>query len=327
MKMKICTTLFLAALLVERSGWSQTKVKLNVNYPAISGVIAGLWVAAEANYFDKYGLDAKLIYIPTALQATRVIMSGDAPIGLSGGTPVVNAALGGAELVMIGGIANVPAFYIMAASEIKSVADLRGKTLGVTRFGSSTDFALRYLLQKQGMNPDKDVNILQMGGMPELAAALSKKLIAAAPLSAPTHVRARSAGALPLVDLAKAGIYFPQTAVVTRRSYLKTNREIVVNFFKAYSEGTQRLIHEKSLGKKIIQKYTRDDSDEIIEASWQYAVDYIARPPYIPREGIVETLKLSTVPEAKKANPDQFIDNSVVKELDDAGFFRQIGMR
>ena len=327
MKIEFCAAVALAFLLNQQPAWCQAKLKLIINYPAISGVIAGLWLAAEANYFDKYGLDVKLIYIPTALQATRVIMSGDSPIGLSGGTPVVNAALSGAELIMVGGIANVPAFYIMAVPEIKSVADLRGKTLGVTRFGSSTDFALRYLLQKQGMNPDKDVNILQMGGMPELAAALSKKLIAAAPLSAPTHVRARNAGALPLVDLAKAGIYFPQTAVATRRSYLKTNRETIANFFRGYAEGLQRLINDKTLGKKIIQKYTRDNSDEILEASWQYAVDYIARPPYIPREGIVETLKLSTVPEAKKANPDQFIDNSVVKELDDAGFFRQIGMR
>jgi ABC-type nitrate/sulfonate/bicarbonate transport system substrate-binding protein len=149
MKTGFCTALLIAILLPGQELWCQSRIKLNVNYPAISGVIAGLWVAAEANYFDKYGLDAKLVYIPTALQATRVIMSGDAPIGLSGGTPVVNAALGGAELVMIGGIANVPAFYIMASPEIKTVADLKGKTLGVTRFGSPTDFALRYLLQKQ----------------------------------------------------------------------------------------------------------------------------------------------------------------------------------
>ncbi len=177
-------------LLTGQELWCQNTIKLNVNYPAVSGVIAGLWVAAETNYFDKYGLDAKLFYIPTALQATRVIMSGYSPIGFSGDTPVVNAALGGAELIMIGGIANVPAFYFMALPEIKTVADLRGKTLGVTRFGSSTDFALRYLLQKHGMNPDKDVTILQMGGMPEL-------LIAAAPFSAPTRAPARSAGALP----------------------------------------------------------------------------------------------------------------------------------
>lgn len=101
----------------------------------------------------------------------------------------------------------------------------------------------------------------------------------------------------------------------------------MTNFFKAYSEGLQRLIQDKTLGKKIIQKYTRDESDEMIEAGWQYAIDYIARPPYLPREAIAETLKQSAVPEAKKANPDHFIDTSVVKELDDAGFFRQIGMR
>ncbi|MSP38454.1 MAG: ABC transporter substrate-binding protein [Deltaproteobacteria bacterium] len=324
---KLLIALALWPLLSTSSASGQTKLKMNIIYPAISGVMAGLWVAAEANYFDKYGLDVKLVYIPTALQATRVILSGESPIGLTGGTPVVKATLGGAELVFVGGVANVPAFYIMAAPEIKTVADLKGKTLGVTRFGSSTDFALRYLLQKHGLNPDKDVNILQMGGMPELAAALSKKLIVAAPLSAPTHVRARGAGAQPLLDLAKAGIYFPQSAYATRRSYLKANREVVSNFFKAYSEGLQRLITDKQLGKKIIQKYTRDESDELIEAAWQYAFDYIARPPYIPREGILEILKQSPVAEARKANPDHFIDNSVVKELDDAGFFRQIGMK
>jgi NitT/TauT family transport system substrate-binding protein len=240
---------------------------------------------------------------------------------------VVNAALGGADLVIIGGVANIPAFYIMALPEIKSVADLKGKTVGVTRFGSSTDFALRYLLQKQGFNPDKDVTVLQLGGMPELAAALSKRLIVAAPLSAPTHIRARSAGAQPLLDMAKAGVHFPHTGVITKRSYLKANREIVLNFFKGYSEGLQRLILDKPLAKKIIQKYTRDTSDDIIEATYQYSVDYIVRPPYPTREGIIEILKQSPSPEAKKADPDHFIDSSVVKALEEQGFFRQIGMQ
>lgn len=306
--------------------WCQSRTKLNVVYPAISGINAPLWYAAETNQFEKYGLEVKLIYIPTALQVTRVVLTGDSPIAFSGGTPVVNAALGGAELVFIGGVANVPAFYLMALPEIKSLADLKGKTVGVTRFGSSTDFAMRYLLLKQAINPDKDVNILQMGGMPELAAALSKKLIVAAPLSAPTHIRARGAGALPLLDMAKAGVYFPHTAIVTKRSYLKANRETVQNFLKGYSEGLQRFVQDKPLAKKIIQKYTRDNADDILEATYQYAVDYVVRPPYPNREGIVETLKLSQNPDAKKANADSFIDGSAVKALDDQGFFQQIGM-
>ena len=189
-------------------------------------------VCHRAKAFPKYGLDVELIYIPTALQVTRVVLTGDSQIAFSGGAPVVSAVLSGADLVFVGGVANVPAFYMMALPEIKSVADLKGKTVGVTRFGSSTDFALRYLMQKHGFNADKDVTILQLGGMPELAAALSKRLIVAAPLSAPTHIRARAAGAQPLLDMAKAGVYFPHTAVITRRAYLKTNRETALNFFR-----------------------------------------------------------------------------------------------
>lgn len=322
--------LFVAVLLLSTlaagHAWPQTRTKLNVVYPAISGINAALWFAAETRAFEKHGLEVKLIYIPTALQVTRVVLTGDSQIAFSGGTPVVNAVLGGADLVFIGGVANVPAFYMMALPEIKTVADLKGKVVGVTRFGSSTDFAMRYLLLKQGLNPDKDVTVLQLGGMPELAAALSKRLIAAAPLSAPTHIRARSAGAQPLIDLAKAGVYFPHTAVITTRVYLKTNREIVASFFKGYSEGIQRFLQDKAAAKKIIQQYTRDSADDILEATYQYSVDYVVRPPFANREGIVETLKLSTVPEASKANPDHFIDNSVVKSLEEQGFFRQIGM-
>jgi ABC-type nitrate/sulfonate/bicarbonate transport system substrate-binding protein len=181
-------------------------------------------------------------------------------------------------------------------------------------------------MQKHGFNADKDVNILQLGGMPELAAALSKRLIVAAPLSAPTHIRARAAGAQPLLDMAKAGVYFPHTAVITTRAYLKTNRETALNFFRGYSEGLQRFVSDKATAKKIIQKYTRDTAEDILEATYQYAVDYVVRPPYPNRDGIVETLKLSQNPEAKKADPDRFIDSSVVKTLDDQGFFRQIGM-
>jgi NitT/TauT family transport system substrate-binding protein len=308
------------------SAWSQTRTKLNVVYPAISGINAPLWYATEQSIFSKYGLDVELIYIPTALQVTRVVLTGDSPIAFSGGAPVVNAILSGADLVFIGGVANVPAFYMMALPEIKSVADLKGKTVGVTRFGSSTDFALRYLVQKNGLSPDKDLNILQLGGMPELAAALSKHLIVAAPLSAPTHIRARAAGAQPLLDMAKAGIYFPHTAIITRRAYLKTNRDTAVNFFRGYSEGLQRFTQDKAAAKRIIQKYTRDTAEDIIEATYQYAVDYVVRPPYPNREGIVETLNQSRNAEAKKADPDTFLDRSIVKTLEDQGFFRQIGM-
>jgi len=182
--------------------WSQTRTKLNVVYPAVTGVMTALWVAAESKAFQKYGLDVSLLYIPSAPQVVRVMLAGESQITVTGGAAVVSANLGGADFVFIGGIVNVPAFYVMAAPEIKSIEDLKGATVGVTRFGSSSDFAMRYVLQKHGLRPEKDVTLLQLGGMIELATALSKRLVAAATLSSPADLRARKSGAQELVNMA-----------------------------------------------------------------------------------------------------------------------------
>jgi len=207
MKTSIVTAALLLCLTVA-SAWPQTRTKLNVIYPAISGINAPLWYATEQKLFPKYGLDVELIYIPTALQVTRVVLTGDSQIAFSGERRSSARCL--AARTSSSSAASPRAGVLHDGSPgDKKRGDLKGKTVGVTRFGSSTDFALRYLMQKHGFNSDKDVTILQLGGMPELAAALSKRLIVAAPLSAPTHIRARAAGAQPLVDMAKAGVYFP----------------------------------------------------------------------------------------------------------------------
>lgn len=326
-RVRLLGYVFLLCFLAAGPAWAQGPTKLNVIYPAISGVVTALWVAAEANIFSKYGVEVTLVYIPTAPQVIRVMLAGDSQISLAGGAPLVNANLGGADLVFIGGAANTPAFYLMATPEIKSIEDLRGKTVGVTRFGSSSDFTMRYVLQKHGLQPDKDVTLLQIGGMPELAAAISKRLIVAAPFSSPTNLRARKAGAHVLIDVAKAGVAFPHLSIASTRPYIRANRGIALGFLKGYSEGIQRMITDKPFAKKVIQRYTRDQDDEIIETTYQYGLDYIVRPPYPTREGIVETLKQSIHPKAKGANPDDFVDMSLVKGLEDSGFFKQIGLQ
>jgi ABC-type nitrate/sulfonate/bicarbonate transport system substrate-binding protein len=157
------------------SAWSQTRIKLNVVYPAVTGVMTALWTAAEAKAFQKYGLDVSLLYIPSAPQVVRVMLAGDSQITVTGGAAVVSANLSGADLVFIGGIVNVPAFYVMAAPEIKTIEELRGATVGVTRFGSSSDFAMRYVLQKHGLRPEKDVTLLQLGGHARIGNGALKK--------------------------------------------------------------------------------------------------------------------------------------------------------
>ena len=309
------------------SSWSQTRVKLNVVYPAVTGVMTALWTAAEVKSFQRYGLDVSLLYIPSAPQVVRVMLAGDAQITVTGGAAVVSANLSGADLVFIGGIVNVPAFYVMAAPEIKSIEELRGATVGVTRFGSSSDFAMRYVLQKHGLRPEKDVTLLQLGGMLELATALSKRLVAAATLSSPADLRARKSGAQQLINMATTGVSFPQSAIVTTRSYIQAHQDEVLNFLRAYAEGMQRMIADKAMAKKVIQKYSRETDPDVLESTYRYGLDYIAPVPYPAREGIVEILKQSNHPKAKSANPDDFIDMSLVKKLEEGGFFRETNQR
>ena len=309
------------------SSWSQTRVKLNVVYPAVTGVMIALWTAAEVKAFQRYGLDVSLLYIPSAPQVVRVMLAGDAQITVTGGAAVVSANLSGADLVFIGGIVNVPAFYVMAAPEIKSIEELRGATVGVTRFGSSSDFAMRYVLQKHGLRPEKDVTLLQLGGMLELATALSKRLVAAATLSSPADLRARKSGAQQLINMATTGVSFPQSAIVTTRSYIQAHQDEVLNFLRAYAEGMQRMTADKAMAKKVIQKYSRETDPDVLESTYRYGLDYIAPVPYPAREGIVEILKQSNHPKAKSANPDDFIDMSLVKKLEEGGFFRETNQR
>jgi NitT/TauT family transport system substrate-binding protein len=314
-------------LTCQQLAWSQTRTKLNVVYPAVTGVMMGLWVAAETKAFQKYGLDVSLLYIPSAPQVVRVMLAGESQITVTGGAAVVNANLSGADFVFIGGIVNVPAFYVMVAPEIKSIEDLKGTTVGVTRFGSSSDFAMRYVLQKHGLRPEKDVGLLQLGGMIELATALSKRLVAAATLSSPADLRARKNGAQELVNMATTGVSFPQSAIVTTRSYVQAHQDEVLSFLKAYAEGMQKMAQDKTAAKKIIAKYTRETDPEILESTYRYGVDYIAPIPYPAKDGIVEILRQSSHPKAKTANPDDFVDMSLVKKLEDGGFFRRAGQR
>ncbi len=314
-------------LTLHQLAWSQTRTKLNIVYPAVTGVMMGLWVAAETRAFQKYGLDVSLLYIPSAPQVVRVMLAGESQITVTGGAPVVSANLSGADFVFIGGIVNVPAFYVMAMPEIKSIEELKGATVGVTRFGSSSDFAMRYVLQKHGLRPEKDVTLLQLGGMIELATALSKRLVAAATLSSPADLRARKSGAQELVNMAMTGVSFPQSAIVTTRSYIQTHQDDVLSFLKGYAEGMQKMAADKTMAKKVIEKYIRESDPEILESTYRYGMDYIAPLPYPAKEGIAEILRQSSHPKAKSVNPNEFVDMSLVKKLEDGGFFRRAGQR
>jgi NitT/TauT family transport system substrate-binding protein len=295
-------------------------------YSSASGVFAALWVAQEGRIFEKYDIDSHLVLIASGSLMVQAMLGGDLPIAAAAGSAAVDASLGGADLVMFGSLVKVPAFYIMALPEIKTIEDLRGKPVGVTRFGSSTDFTMRYVLRKQGLEPGRDVTLIQTGDLFAAAAMLRTRAIVAAPFSSPANLRAEEAGAKVLMNMGKAGVYFPHDAFMARRSFVNANGDLVRRFLKAYSEGVYRLFNDQDLSRRAISKYGRANDAKTIDAVYKYALDYVDKIPYNTREGIQEVLKqvAERNPKAKDAKPEAFYDDRFVKELDNQGFYKQL---
>lgn len=300
--------------------------RLAHGYSSASGVFAGLWVAQEGKIFEKYDIDSHLVLIASGSLMVQAMLGGELPIAGAAGSAAVDASLGGADIVMFGSMVKVPAFYIMALPEIKTVDDLRGKTVGVTRFGSSTDFTMRYVLRKQGLEPGRDVTLIQTGDLFAAAAMLRTRAIVAAPFSSPTNLRAEEAGARVLMNMGKAGVYFPHDAFMARRSFINANTDLVRRFLKAYSEAVYRLFTDKELSRRAIAKYARAADAKTLDTVHQYALDYVDKIPYNTREGIQEVLNQAAArnPKAKDAKPEAFYDDRYVKELDDQGFYKQL---
>ena len=218
-------------------------------------------------------------------------------------------------------------FYIMALPEIKTIEDLRGKPVGVTRFGSSTDFTMRYLLRKHGLNPDRDVTMIQAGDLNAAAAMLKTKAIFAAPFSSPANLRAQeTAVAASLLNMGTAGVLFPHDALMARRTFINGNEDFVRRAIRAYSEGVHRLFTDPAAGKRAVRKYARTSDAKIVDVVYQYAIDYIEKIPYNSREAVQEVLNQAAVrtPKAKDAKPESFYDDKYVRELDNQGFYKQL---
>jgi ABC-type nitrate/sulfonate/bicarbonate transport system substrate-binding protein len=315
-----------AVLFIASLKAAPAKDNLPIGYTAITGIKAGLWVAEEGGIFEKYNIQPHLILITSGSKMVQAMLGGDLPLAGAAGNAAVDAALAGADIVMIGALAKVPAFYIMALPEIKSIEDLRGKSVAVTRFGSSTDFTMRYLLRKHGINPDRDVTMVQTGDIFAAAAMMKTKAIVAAPFSSPANLRAQEAGARVLMNMGKAGIYFPHDAWMASRSYINANEDLIRRFIKGYSEGVAKLFSDPDLSRKAIRRFTRATDAKIVDAVYQYALDYVEKIPYNTREGVIEVLNQAAPrnPKAKEAKPESFYDDRFVKELETSGFYKQL---
>lgn len=300
--------------------------KFVVAWSAVSALNSPFWVMNDAGFWKQEGLDIQLVYIASSPTVARATLAGEIVLSGANSQVIVDVGLGGGDLVAMGAITNVVAFYVMAAPEIKSVNDLRGKVVGVTRFGASTDFGMRMLLSKYGLEPAKDVPFIQIGGMPELAAALSKKTVFAAPMSQPMVYLAQQAGMRMIANLAKEEIPFMHIGLTTSRKWIKEYRPQAKAFVRAYGRAMHFMHTRKEETRAIFAKYTRINDVAMLDGSIQYGYDFMEKVPLVKPQAFQVTLDqiAKTNPKAKQAKPEQFFDNTLVQELIDEGFFAKV---
>jgi ABC-type nitrate/sulfonate/bicarbonate transport system substrate-binding protein len=298
---------------------------VRVAYSAISGAMSSLWVAQEGGYFKREGLDVELLYIGGGSLLVQSMLSGDVSFAYGPSVPVINASLRGANLVLIGNTGNSLVFSIMSRPEIRSPANLKGRRVGVTRLGGSTDWALDAALKHWGLER-RDISIVQTGGMPEGLAGLVSGAFGAVVLSPPSNFRAMKAGMHELVDVGQLNIIFPNTPLSTTESLIKSNRDTALRFLRGFTGGLHRLRTDKEFSMKVLSKYAKvADPETLAQLHQTYGMRYSGDPiPYVRPEGVQEILRKIPGKEAREAKAGEFIDNSLLKELEQSGWFRNL---
>ena len=282
-------------------------------------------IAIDKGLFTKYDLDVELIYVAGS-QAMQSLLGGTTPIGLQGIEPVFRVNAHGSDTVMILGLVTKPPFSIIVRPEIKEYRELRGKAMGITRYGSSTDMLLRLTLEKWGFKPESDVPILQMGGVPPILAGMQSKRIFGGPLSLPTLARAKLEGYRELADVADLVPDYQVAGIVTRRAFIKQNPEVVRGFIKAIVEATATFKNEPAYAKKIMKERLKIDDQVVIDETQKNYPRYMPNVPYPSRAGIavIKAFLDKNEPAVRPLSIDDQIDNQIVRELEQNGFFSSL---
>jgi len=300
---------------------------LKVAYPTTVGSMAVLWVTKEAGFFAKQGLDVELIYIGGSSKVVQAMLANEIPMAEIAIPAVIQSNLAGADLVMLAGPNHKPGQKVMVKPEIKTPEHLKGRKIGITRFGTSDDFLLRYVLGQWGIQPDREVALIQMGGSQETLAGMASKSVDGGLLSSPLHLRAAKLGFSLLADLSTIGIDYQGAGVVTRKSYMRQDPDVVRRYLRAYVEGLHRLKTDKNFSLQVIGKYSRISEADALEETYQhYAVKVMPKIPYPTEKGIQMVLdEIGTRnAKAKTLSPASFIDIAYLKELEQSGFIKKL---
>lgn len=323
--MKTTVGTFLLSLLLISISWSAERIR--IGYSSISGSYIGIWVAHDAGLFTKEGLEDQIILIPSGSQLAQVTVAGEVEVGSFNGSSAMAAALGGADIKIIGNTVNKMIFSIYAKPDIKTIDGLKGKKLGVTRFGSSTDISARYALRKHRLQPEKDVTILQMGSVSSIMGGLQGGSIDAGVVSPPTLFAVDKLGFKELINITDMDLAFPNPSLIVQGGILKNRPEIVDRFMRAYVRGIHRARTDKALTMKSIGRYSKIEDPVFLQKAYDlYIGKVLEQAPYINMTGMQNALDDlgKTLPAAKEAKAEMFIDGRFLDKLEKSGLLKEL---
>jgi ABC-type nitrate/sulfonate/bicarbonate transport system substrate-binding protein len=317
-------------MLLSRDSMAAGLEKIRFPYSPIGLESLPWWVAKDAKLFEKYGLDVDLFFEGASSAINQDMLAGRANLAGLAGPAVIGNVLKGGDVIQVAAVIKTFDIPMYAEPLIRKLADLKGKKVGVSRFGAISHFEALIVLQRAGV---KDVTIIQTGGIPESMAALSSGAVAGAMVVPPQSVMLREKGFRELVgikQLREMNIPFVGNGIAARRSYADKNPGVVKRFIRAAFEGVKKIFEDKAFSMKSLAKYTKMKDPKLLEESYRFAVDVFEKDPRVPPEAeqaLVEqliSLKMIDAEAARKTPVSAYYDNRYVEELEKEGFFKRL---
>jgi NitT/TauT family transport system substrate-binding protein len=315
-------------LLATATAYAQL-TRLKTSYSALTANMAAYWLAKDAKIFEKHGLNVDVVFIESGVTTVQALTAGETQIAMGGGTVAVSSNLAGSDIVSIASIESRLPYALLAQKEIKSIDQLKGRRLAVSRFGSASDLAARLILQRYGLTPDKDVTLLQTGGTSTRLSALSKRSIDCTVLTPEFFNVGKKAGFTILVDPTQYDIPFPQLEVITSRAFLKAQPDLATRYLRAIIEGIYMVKNNPEPSIRVMSKYLRIDDREALEDVYRLYKEIYPQIPHVSPAAIQTQLTWMAErdPRARVAKPEQFIDGSILREIEKSGFVASLYQR
>jgi len=319
--------IFLALTFLPCAAAGQSLPKIRMAYTSIAIQFTPVYLMKELDLPRKQGLDVEILMIPVSSRAVQAALAGELQFMTSGGVANINANMAGADFVGVTSTINTLVYKILGLPSIKEPGQLKGKKIAISRIGGVSDFSARFGLDRWGLVPDRDVALIQVGGDPEALLALQNKVVDAAALSEPFATMAQREGYSLIADLSRLNIPFTHHGIGTRKLIIHDRRDIVVRFLRSYLEGIYVFKTNRELSLKTLQKVARLSDLSVMQSIYdEYSQRLTPAVPYPTPAGIQTIIDqiAKTRPQAKGLNPNDFIDPSILKEIEDSGFVKRL---